>query len=40
MFVTNFNGVTSGAGTALPSGAHELTPVFRRVRIARYLYFM
>ena len=30
-------GVTSGAGTAYPSGAPEFTPVFSGVRVTRSL---
>jgi hypothetical protein len=30
-------GATSGAGTAYPSGAHEFTPGFSGVRVARSL---
>jgi hypothetical protein len=33
----NTTGVTSGAGTAYPSGAPELTPVFSGVRATRSL---
>jgi hypothetical protein len=32
-------GATSGTGTALPTGAPELTPVFSGVRVARSLVF-
>jgi hypothetical protein len=30
-------GVTSGAGTAFPSGAPEFTPIFSGFRVAQYL---
>ena len=33
----NTTGDTSGTGTACPSGAHEFTPVFSRVRVTRSL---
>ena len=33
-------GVTSGAGTAYPSGAPEFTPIFSGVCVTRSLYFM
>ena len=33
----NTTGVTSGAGTAYPSGAHEFTPGFSGVRVTRAL---
>jgi hypothetical protein len=31
--------VTCGAGTAIPSGAHEFTPGFSEVRVARSFVF-
>jgi hypothetical protein len=34
---SNTTGVTSGAGTAYPSGAPEFTPVFSGIRVARSL---
>ena len=35
--ITPNQGVTSGAGTAYPSGAPEFTPVISGVRVTRYL---
>ena len=32
--------VISGAGTGNPSGRHEFTPCFSRVRVAQSLYFL
>jgi len=32
-------GVTSGAGTAYPSGEHGFTPVLSGIRVGQYLVF-
>ena len=37
--VVTRRGVTSGVGTANPSGAHEYTPQFCVVRDAKMLFF-
>jgi len=43
MMLVSFNssttGITSGAGTANPSGALKFTPYFSGVHVARFIYF-
>jgi hypothetical protein len=36
---SNITGATRGTGTAYPVSAHEFTPVFGEVRVARSLVF-
>ena len=36
---SNMTGVTSGAGTAYPSGEHGFTPVLSGIRVGQYLVF-